>query len=69
MTALHFATTDVFTDRAYAGNPLAIVEGADRPQRRLRRRGDHGDPHRGFRPAGHGRSYHTAGRMNAWPRR
>ena len=29
MTALPFATCDVFTDRAYAGNPLAIVEGAD----------------------------------------
>jgi len=29
MTALPFATCDVFTDRAYAGNPLAIVEAAD----------------------------------------
>jgi len=29
MTALPFATCDVFTDRAYAGNPLAIVEEAD----------------------------------------
>jgi trans-2,3-dihydro-3-hydroxyanthranilate isomerase len=29
MTALPFATTDVFTDRRYTGNPLAIVEAAD----------------------------------------
>lgn len=29
MTALPFATCDVFADRAYAGNPLAIVEEAD----------------------------------------
>jgi len=29
MTALPFATTDVFTERPYAGNPLAIVEHAD----------------------------------------
>lgn len=29
MTALPFATCDVFTDTPYAGNPLAIVEGAD----------------------------------------
>ena len=29
MTALPFATTDVFTDQPYTGNPLAIVSGAD----------------------------------------
>jgi trans-2,3-dihydro-3-hydroxyanthranilate isomerase len=29
MTALPFATCDVFTDTPYTGNPLAIVEGAD----------------------------------------
>ncbi|MGR3708527.1 MAG: PhzF family phenazine biosynthesis protein [Alterinioella nitratireducens] len=29
MTALPFATCDVFTDAPYGGNPLAIVEGAD----------------------------------------
>ncbi|WP_323770449.1 PhzF family phenazine biosynthesis protein [Antarctobacter sp.] len=28
--SLPFATCDVFTDKAYAGNPLAIVEDADR---------------------------------------
>lgn len=29
MPALPFATTDVFTDQPYSGNPLAIVEAAD----------------------------------------
>ena len=29
MTALHYDVVDVFTDRPYAGNPLAVVHGGD----------------------------------------